>query len=200
MKNTTKTITIALIITICAIIVQSYPMDVSDSTELDAVVILPDGIPMDFYLKNIKIVADKPESIPEVEVVIKLNYKDLQYNETTPENVQEFLDYIPPCPWFKDSATNVCILNARYIILEAKKHGLNLGECTVVDTDTDRIKRTLMDGHRVNVFEYNGTRYFTTNLCKSHSDVVTASELRDILHDRMGLDKLGTKDYKWETD
>ena len=90
-------------------------------------------------------------------------------------------------------------MNARFITLEAKKHGLNLGECTVVDTGTDRIKG-VMDGHRVNVFGYNGTKYFTTNLCKSHSDVMTASELRDFLHDHMGLDKLGTKDYDWEID
>ena len=83
MKSTTKFIIIALIITIY-VTMQSHP-DVSDSTEFDAVVILPDGIP-------IKIVTDKSESIPEVEVAIKLNYKNLKYNETTPETVQEFLD------------------------------------------------------------------------------------------------------------
>ena len=198
MKNITKIIATTLIIAICAIIAQSYPTGVSDSIEIDADVILPDGIPTDFYLKNTKVVAGKPESIPEVEAVSKLNYEDLQYNETTPENVQEFLDYIPPCPWYSDTTSNMCSLNARYITLEAKEHGLNLGECTVVDTDTVRVKITLISGHRVNVFEYDGTKYFTTNLCKAHSDVVTMSELHDILHDLMGLDRIGTKDYKWD--
>ncbi len=196
MDTTTKTI--ISIIAICVIvqscpIVQSDPADEQD--QIDAVIILPDGIATEFFLPQIKVVA---ESDPIPEVKDKVKYEDLKYNETTPENVQEFLDYIPPCPWYKDTATNMCSLNARYIAIEAKEHGLKIGECTVVDTDADRVKRTLLSGHRVNVFEHNGTKYFTTNLCKVHSDVVTVSELCNILHDRMGIDRIGTKDYKWE--
>lgn len=196
MKNITKIITTILIITVFAIVVQSYPADVYDPNEIDAVMILPDYTPPAVYTTPPEI-EPEPEIIPEIEIVANITYDDLHYNETTPDNVQEFLDNIPPCPWFKDSAANMCSSNARYIAIEAKEHGLDIGECTIVDTDTSRIKRTLMGGHRVNVFEYDGVKYFTTNLNKYHSDVVTAPELYSILNDLMRLERLGTKDYNW---
>ena len=164
-------------------------------TEIDAELVLADCTPPAGYTEPLRVGVEF-----EPAAVINVTYEDLHYNETTPKNVQEFLDHLPPCPWFDDSAVNVCSLNARYIALEAKEHGLNIGECTVVDTDRSRIEKTGISGHRVNVFEYEDKKYFTTNLNRLHSEVVTASELYMICNESMGLERLGTKDYRWFSD
>ena len=47
-------------------VVQSYPADVYDPNEIDADVILPDGIPTDFFLKPIEI-EPEPEPLTPLE-------------------------------------------------------------------------------------------------------------------------------------
>ena len=180
-----------LSIAICTMPSQAEP----PPTEIDAEVVLADYTPPADYTEPLRVgVKFEPAT------VINVTYEDLFYHETTPENVQEFLDHIPPCPWFDDSAVNVCSLNARYISLEAKDHGLEIGECTIIDTDRSRIQKTGISGHRVNVFEYENKKYFTTNLNRLHSEVVTASELYEICNKSMGLNRIGTKDYRWFAD
>ena len=162
--------------------------------EIDAEIILPNYTPDKIYTEAVRVEINVTNETIEIEALV---YEELYYNETTPENVQEFLDNVPPCPWFEDKDGGMCSSNARYITIEAKAHGLEIGECTVVDTNTDRVKRTLCSGHRVNVFEHDNVKYFTTNLNRHHSDVVTASELTGILGDIFGIDRIETKDYKW---
>ena len=73
MKNITKIIAIILIVGVCTMVVQSHPTEASEQDQIDAIVILPDGIPTEFFLPQIKVDVE-PEPIPEV--IVKLNYKD----------------------------------------------------------------------------------------------------------------------------
>lgn len=182
------TLIAVLLIAICTASTQAETQPIG----IDAEITLPDYAPPANYTEPRRAVVKV-----EPEPILNITYEDLHYNETTLENVQEFLEYIPPCPWFDDSAINMCSLNARYIMLEAKERGLNIGECTVVDTDKSRIQKTGISGHRVNVFEYEDKKYFTTNLNRLHSEVVTVSELYAICNESMGLKRLGTKDYRY---
>lgn len=105
------------------------------------------------------------------------------YSETTLENVQHFLNHMELCPWAGADNINTCSLNARYFSITSKKVGLNIDEVTIRDWDQQRIKRTICSGHRVNVFEFNGTKYYTTNLYYGDTRIVNRLELQNILTD-----------------
>lgn len=124
---------------------------------------------------------------------IKINvdkYEDLYFNETTPSNVREFLEIVPPCPWFDADATNVCSLNARYLIIESHNHGLTLNEITI------SYRTGVCGGHRILMFEYNDQNYYCTNLHNGDSRVVDSQGLKEIVKNRMGIDNYGFKDLK----
>lgn len=98
------------------------------------------------------------------------------YNETTLDTVQHFLDHLEPCPW-----GGACCIHARYVSLEAEKVGLHVGEVTIRDWDRARAKRMVMDGHRVNTFTDGDIRYYTCNLYAGDTRIVSCPELQVIL-------------------
>ena len=87
MKNTTKIIAIILIMSVFTMVVQSYPADTSDQNQIDAVVILPDGSPTEFFLPQIEAVVE-PE--PLCNLYVLRNYLE---NDTISER-----EYIPAGP------------------------------------------------------------------------------------------------------
>lgn len=104
------------------------------------------------------------------------NYTALWYNETSPENVQEFISIIPDCPYVHPSECNRCASISRYIAFEAASHNLTVGTCIVC--------RDLYGGHQVNTFEHDGVQYYTENRYStpSCSKVLSYGELRDYIN------------------
>lgn len=98
------------------------------------------------------------------------------YNETTLNTVQHFLNHLEPCPW-----AGACSIHTRYVSLEAEKVGLQIDEATIRDWDRARVQRTVMDGHRVNTFVDGDARYYTCNLYAGDTRIVPRPELQSIL-------------------
>ena len=121
-------------------------------------------------------------------------YIGSHWNETTPETVHEFLTLVPKCPWYRDDAYNMCGQNARYTIIEAHHHGINLSEITITYVTG------VMGGHRLPTFTYNGESYYLTNLYKGDTRVVNRAGLNDVVKDLMGIDRFGLNDHKVFTD
>jgi len=109
---------------------------------------------------------EKPELIPII----------TDYHETSLETVEHFLNHLAPSP-----SHGACSIRARYIKSEAQKVNLSLNETTVYDWDKERVQRTLCCGHRTNVFEYHGIKYYVTNLYTDCNKVVRYNELLDIM-------------------
>lgn len=79
-----KTITILLSVLICGIIIQPYPTATIESNKVDAEIILPDGIPTEFFVKSIEIEI-KPKQISNLEIL-----QDFLINDTTDHH-----EYVP---------------------------------------------------------------------------------------------------------
>ena len=92
MKNITKIIIIISIITVFTIVVQSYPADVYDPNEIDSDVILPDGIPTDFFLKPIEI-EPEPEPLTPLESLKVFLANDTTDRHPSIQGVYDCKDY-----------------------------------------------------------------------------------------------------------
>ncbi len=73
-------------------IAQSYPTGVSDSIEIDADVILPDGIPTDFFLKPIEI-EPEPEPLTPLESLKVFLANDTTDRHPSIQGVYDCKDY-----------------------------------------------------------------------------------------------------------
>ena len=131
-----KTITILLSVLICGILIQPYPNSTIESNEVDAEIILPDGIPTEFFHESIEI-EKQSEPIPNLEIL-----QNFLINDTTDHH-----EYVPSgedmhiCVHFAtDLAQN--LTNAGYsagiVVRSAKWHDCGTGHLlTWVKIDDD---------------------------------------------------------------
>lgn len=120
-----KTIATLLSVLICCILIQSHPTETFDPNEIDAEIILPDGIPAEFFVKPIEI-ETKPEPISNLEILQNFLISDTtDHNEYIPSGEDMYI-----CVHFAtDLAQN--LTNAGYsagtIVRSAKWHNRGTG-------------------------------------------------------------------------
>lgn len=134
------------------------------------------GIVIIFCILILPVNAESVITIQEKPELILIEITN--YSETSLETFTHFLNHLDLCPW-----SGACSIHARYMSIEAEKVNLSLDEITIFDRDIQRIKRTVCSGHRVNIFEHNKTKYYTTNLHKGDTRIVQYQELILIIYD-----------------
>lgn len=181
---TTKTLKIGMTIAIFAIMgsaVGAVPVDIAFGSTTPTG---QSGLVMSNYDDTYK------DPVNETEI-----YMGSYWNETTPETVREFFNIMPPCDWYDHTRlVDMCGLRARYAVIEAHQHGIELEEITLSH------RTGVCGGHRVNTFEYDGVRYYTSNFNAHHSDIVDCDGLASIVKELMDIDGYGMKDHKVFTD
>jgi|LGVF01.2.fsa_nt_gb hypothetical protein len=110
--------------------------------------------------------------------------------EPTYGNYSTFIANLPDCEWCV-----ACGSWARYTRLEAEAIGLAVGEITIVDSDTTRVRQTKISGHRLNYFEWNGERMYIDNV-GGMKKILHGHELKQHVADSFGIDieRVGFKD------
>ena len=135
-----------------------------------------------------KIVVEAPVEVKFTPQPVIEPFKHEKYPE-----IKNFLDTLPDCKW-----CIACGSYARYTRLEAEKQGINIGEITIVDTDRTRVKRLMMDGHRINYFyAEDGNRVYIDNM-HNWRIILESNELKSHIKDKFGFDlnRIGFKDQK----
>ena len=186
---TTKTILTIAILVIGLSLSGCIKPEQTNINEIDAKIILSNYSPDPIYTTPaIKVVNESNDSIMiQLEII---DYNTTYWNETTPETVYEFLCLVPKCPWYNDDAINMCSMLARYTIIEAHTHGIDLNEITISH------RTGVMSGHRVPTFEHEDQSYYLTNLYKGDTRIVDKQGLNNFVTNLMGIDSYGFKDHK----
>lgn len=109
------------------------------------------------------------------------------YNATTPETVADFLREYPY------EGKGQCVSRSRYLAIEAQAHNLSLGTCIIGGNGGAQVT----EKHQVNTFEYEGARYYTTNLYAGDVRVCDGRELLIIMNEILpsGLHYLHTRGF-----
>jgi len=107
--------------------------------------------------------------------------------------IQSFLNNLSDCDW-----CIACGSYASYTRNEAKKQNINIGEITIIDPNKDRVKSTLISGHRINYFYADdGHRVYIDNIY-NWGIILEGYELKDHIKNKFGFDlkRIGFKDSK----
>ena len=149
------------------------------------------------YIKPIyeKIVVPPPikivEPTPIVTPVSVPQPREIQI-EKYPE-IRNFLNDLPNCDW-----CSACGSYAHYTRTKAEEQGIKIGEITITDTNRERVKQTVMDGHRINYFYADdGHRVYIDNM-HNWNIILEGYELKQHIKNKFGfnLTHIGFKNIK----
>lgn len=117
-------------------------------------------------------------------------YEKFWCNETTVATMRDLFDI---CPVY--SGNGQCVSSSRYYAFEAEKHNLSLQTCVIGGQGS--AQRT--EKHQVNTFKCDGVRYFTANLNRSDTTVLTSIQLIDAVNETFStpIKSLNARDF-WQ--
>ncbi|MEA1999723.1 MAG: hypothetical protein U9N61_10450, partial [Euryarchaeota archaeon] len=81
-----------------------------------------------------------------------------------------------------------CGSYARYTRLEAEKKNITLYEVTIKDDDPNRVKRTLVSGHRINYFYTADNRRVYVDNTHNWRVILEGNEIKAHIKSRFGID------------